>query len=86
MPNEHRATVVPVSLSPEDTHLTLMVECFECPQNPLRWGFMKDSPENLEFLEAEALRHNGDFASERFDSSSETSGTMNSTTDESGMQ
>lgn len=77
---EHRARVVPFSADPEDTRLTLMVECFECPQRPLRWGFLQDTTENVEYLEAEASRHNADSASGR---SSETGAMIAILTDES---
>jgi hypothetical protein len=80
MVSEHQARVVPFSADPEDTSLTLMVECFECPQRPLRWGFSRDTRENLTMLTAEAVKHN---AESRYGSSVQTGGTMGSTTDES---
>lgn len=80
MASEHQARVVPFSADPEDTSLTLMVECFECPQRPLRWGFSRDTHENLDMLTAEAEKHN---AESRNGSSAQTGGTMDGTTDES---
>ena len=83
MVSEHQARVVPFSADPEDTSLTLMVECFECPQRPLRWGFSRDTRENFYMLSAEAEKHNADSIVSRSGSSSRTGGTMYSTTDES---
>lgn len=83
MASEHRARVVPFSADPEDTRLTLMVECFECPQAPLRWGFLMDTAENVAFLEAEAIRHNTGLANREFSLSAQTDGTIADTTDES---
>lgn len=83
MASEHHAAVVPFSAAPEDTRLTLMVECFGCPQRPLRWGFLTDTAENVAFLEAEAARHNADLANPDFGSSVQTDGTIARTTDES---
>lgn len=83
MASEHRARVVPYSASSEDTTLTLMVECFECPPHPLRWGHLPDTRESVMRLEDEAALHNRDFAEGRFGSSAESGGTIASTTDES---
>lgn len=83
MGSEHRARVVPYSASPEDTTLTLVVECFERPQRPLRWGHLPDTRENVIRLDDEAVRHNRDFAEGHFGSSSESGGTIATTTDES---
>lgn len=83
MPREHHARVVPYSAAEEDASLALMVECFECPPHPLRWGHLSDSTESLVFLDREAERHNRDFAEGRFDSFSEMDGTIADTIDES---
>lgn len=83
MASDHRARVVPYSAAPEDTSLTLMVECLECPQRPLQWGHLPDTRENVIRLEDEAARHNRDFAEGCFGSSSESGGTIATTTDES---
>lgn len=83
MVGEHRARVVPYSASPEDTTLTLMVECFECPQRPRRWGHLPDTQENVICLEGEAMQHNRSFTECRFGPSSGSGGTIASTTDES---
>ncbi len=83
MPSEHRATVVPYSASPEDTSLTLMVECFECPPHPFQWGHLTDSRENVKRLQAEADRHNQEAPAGRCEADRENGGTMVVSTDES---
>lgn len=60
-PHRHHAHVIAWSAGPEDTSLTLSIECFECPRvagQTAQWGHLIDRADNVEFLEAEARRHN----------------------------
>lgn len=57
----HHAHVIAFSAGPEDSYLTLAVECFECPRvfgETAQWGHLIDRADNVEFLEQEARRHN----------------------------
>lgn len=60
-PVEHRATVIAYTAHGTDEHLTLAIECGECPRvagQPMRWGHLTDTRDNHAFLLAEAERHN----------------------------
>lgn len=60
-PRAHHAHVIAFSAAPQDAHLTLAIECFECPKvagQTAQWGSLIDRRDNVEFLEAEARRHN----------------------------